>query len=337
MVSAQIVQVFVVLLALTGLIIAHHIWRKKRTGQTLVCPINANCEAVIHSEYAHFLGIPVELLGMAYYSLIAIAYAVFLLIPNLAQPITVFAILAITTAAFLFSIYLTFIQLFAIREWCTWCLTSAGICSFIFLGALTSADYNFIPLLAANYQLLIFGHLLGVIMGFGGAIITDLLSLKFLRDGRMKESEADVLHTISQVIWLALAIILLTGAGLFLPQVDQLLQSSKFLVKMTIVAVIITNGSLFRFVVEPRLLRIFSPEEPGSQPAAPRSLRRLAFALGGISSSSWMSAFVLGLLPHLPYTYPQVLVVYLAVLAGAVISTQLAEYRFTAKTSQSSL
>lgn len=337
MVSSQVLQALAALLALGGLIIAHHIWRKKRTGQTLVCPINANCEAVIHSEYAHFLGIPVELLGMAYYGLIAISYAGFLLVPSLSQPAVVFAILTITTAAFLFSIYLTFIQLFAIREWCTWCLTSAGICSLIFISALTAADYNFIPLLAANYQLLIFGHLLGVIMGFGGAIITDLLSLKFLRDGRMKESEADVLHTISQVIWLALAIILLTGAGLFLPQADQLLHSSKFLVKMTVVAVIITNGSIFRFVVEPRLLRIFSVGEPGSLPAAPRALRRLAFALGGISSSSWMTAFVLGLLPPLPYTYPQILMAYLFVLAGAISTTQLAEYRFTAKASQSLL
>ena len=42
----------------------------------------------------------------------------------------------ITVMATLFSFYLTYIQASKLKEWCTWCLISALLCSIIFLASL---------------------------------------------------------------------------------------------------------------------------------------------------------------------------------------------------------
>lgn len=325
-VSPLVFRLIVIIAALTGLIIAVYIHRKKKVGETLVCPLNANCETVIHSEYAHFLGIPVEFLGMLYYALIVVSYGALVLMPALAHQLFIFAVLALTVSAFLFSLYLTFIQLFAIKDWCTWCLASASLCTVIFFATIFTIDKGVIALLGDNRMLLTVAHLLGVVVGFGGAIITDTLSFKFLRDGKMSEAERDTLHTISQLIWLALAVIVVSGLGLFLPASERLLASNKFLAKMVVVMVVILNGATYRFIVEPKVMTIFSGNQ--DMPAPMRRLRRLAFALGGISSTSWLTAFVLGLLPPLSYPLRLILGVYGCILLVNIGISQVVERRF---------
>lgn len=121
------------LIAVGGFSIAWYIRSHKRQTKPLVCPFKSNCEAVIHSDFSRFAGIPVEILGLFYYAAIALTYLTFALRPELkAVPWLTFGSLTLTTAAFLFSLYLTFIQAFTIREWCTWCLFSAGLCLIIF-------------------------------------------------------------------------------------------------------------------------------------------------------------------------------------------------------------
>ncbi len=118
---------FIVLVALGGFAIAFYIRRKKTRAETLICPLHSNCETVIHSPYSTFLGWPLELWGMFYYALVTLSYIFFVLLP---------VILWLTVFAFLFSLYLTYIQAVKLREWCTWCLISALFCSIIFLASL---------------------------------------------------------------------------------------------------------------------------------------------------------------------------------------------------------
>lgn len=319
--------------ALAGGGIAAYIYRKKRAHSRLVCPLKADCDSVVQSDYARFFGVPVELLGIAYYSLIAASYATIAAIPAVAVPPFVFALLSLTAAAFLFSLYLTFIQAFAIKQWCSWCLVSAGLCTLIFILVASNATLGLLPLLARNRAPLVGIHLLGLALGLGGATTADILFFRFLRDWRISHQEADVMRVLSQVIWFALAILMMSGLGLYLPQAAALNQSPKFLVKVIVVSVIILNGAFLNLVISPRLVTLFFGQGAHVEARSLRRMRRLAFSLGSVSATSWYSAFVLGLMPVSPLPFWRLLAVYLALLGLAVTGGQVVERRMARRAS----
>lgn len=140
--------IIIIFLAFCGFLIASYIrHHKKNIAEALVCPLKANCDTVIHSDYSKIFGIPVEVLGMIYYSLIAVGYGLAIIFPNLETPIVASGLMFATVCAFVFSIYLTLIQAFALRNWCTWCLFSAAICFLIFILAATDS-----PLFSGLYS-----------------------------------------------------------------------------------------------------------------------------------------------------------------------------------------
>jgi uncharacterized membrane protein len=125
--------VFIIFLAFGGFLIARYIYHhKKNVKEALVCPLKANCDTVIHSDYSMILGIPVEVLGMFYYAGTAVAYGWVVIFPELSTPLILSGLLFASICAFLFSIYLTCIQAFALKNWCTWCIISAFLCATIF-------------------------------------------------------------------------------------------------------------------------------------------------------------------------------------------------------------
>lgn len=291
----------------------------------MVCYVGKDCDTVIHSEYSEFFGLPVEVLGMLYYAAIAISYGVFSFYPEFRSEPVIFWVLALTAAAFLFSLYLTFIQAVVIKEWCEWCLTSAAICTGIFLLAVRGISGGLVEFLDFNHQSIAIVHALAAAVGVGAATITDVLFFKFLKDFRVSEEESNILKTVSQVIWLALGVLVIAGIGLFLPEKEELLQSAKFLLKMTVVSVIIVNGALLNLLIAPNLIRISFGERHSHMPGELRRLRRLAFALGAISLTSWYTAFILGSLRHVDVSFPILFSFYLGVLFFAVFVSQIAD------------
>lgn len=133
---AVLLRLLIILVALGGFAIAFYIRRKKLRAETLVCPLNSNCETVIHSAYSTFLGVPLEWLGMFYYAVVAVSYVSFIFSPAARAFNLTLLISWVTVMAFLFSLYLTYIQAVKLREWCTWCLISVLFCSIIFLASL---------------------------------------------------------------------------------------------------------------------------------------------------------------------------------------------------------
>ncbi|MEK7615266.1 MAG: vitamin K epoxide reductase family protein [Patescibacteria group bacterium] len=120
-----------IILGLIGFCIAAYIAHKKhKKTEHFVCPMRGNCTAVVHSDYSKFFGIPVEILGMIYYGLVVLGY--------LGHTITYESLLLIPLGllsmfAVLFSVYLTWVQVFVLRKLCTWCLISAFITCVIFV------------------------------------------------------------------------------------------------------------------------------------------------------------------------------------------------------------
>ena len=321
--------IILIFAALGGFLLAFYIFRKKQSREKMVCPFGSDCDTVIYSEYSKFFGIPIEILGLIYYGLIAVSYALFLAFPEFASPLVVFSVLALTAVAFLFSLYLTFIQAFVLKQWCTWCLASAGLCVIIFALAILISEFGFISLLAQYHESIVIFHLLGVMLGLGGATIVDIFFFKFLKDFRISKWEADVMHILSQVIWFALALLALTGISLYLPEAEELNQSANFLVKMIIVAVIIINGALLNLLVAPKLVKISFSEKLEYQSRKLRHKRKIAFALGAVSIVSWYSVFILGMLIHkISLDFSSLLLIYFLLLGGIIAASQFMERIF---------
>ena len=320
----------IIILSLTGFFLANYIhWHKTKYVKKLICPIGFDCDSVIHSEYSRFLGIPIEVLGMFYYGLVAFLYGVFVFMPQLANIYLVFLVMSVTTAALLFSAYLTSIQAFLLKQLCSLCLISAALCVGIFFFAVSYSNFGLNNLLSANRTIIMIIHGIGAAIGLGGATISDFFFFRFLKDLRISEWEADVLKSLSQVIWLALVILVVTGIAIYLPEAQIYNESSKFLAKVFIVFVIIINGLLLNLFISPRLVQISFQGRHSHKEGELRSLRRFAFALGAVSIVSWYSAFALGMLKSLPFTIWGILGIYLVLIALAIIVSQIIESRLT--------
>lgn len=133
-------SVIAIIAAAIGFYAAHYIRAHKKRGSKMLCPLDSDCEAVVHSNYSEIFKIPVENLGLVYYSAVVLVYALKLVAPDFLPSYGTRAVLAITVAAFCFSIYLTGIQLFKLKEWCTWCLVSALMCLIIFVSAMAATE-----------------------------------------------------------------------------------------------------------------------------------------------------------------------------------------------------
>lgn len=116
------------LLGLLGLYIATHICRTKRRKKTLVCPLGHHCDAVVHSKYNAMFGIPNEVLGAGYYMLVIVASLLLWRDVHTVGSVALFpTLLVLSTLALAYSVVLTYIQIFILRHYCTWCLASAGV------------------------------------------------------------------------------------------------------------------------------------------------------------------------------------------------------------------
>lgn len=318
-------HVVLIFAAFAGFLLAFYIRHKKHANEKLVCPLDSDCESVIHSDYSVFFGLPVEVLGMIYYGIVAVAYGLFLMFPQFVSPFAVFSVIALSTGAFLFSLYLTSIQIFALKQFCSWCLVSAGLSTAIFFTTLAGSGFGFINLLAEYKNIILMLHLFGFGIGLGAVSITDVLFFKFLKDFKISEFEADVLRTLSQVVWFALVVLIISGLGLYLPHSAELNQSGKFLAKMTVVAIILLNGLFLNIMVSPKLINISFGKKYNHEGGGLGKLRKFAYASGAISLTSWYYASALGMAKNPPLGFWGLIIIYLFMAGAAILISQVFE------------
>lgn len=110
--------------ALLGFFSAFYIFYKKRQQDgKLVCIFGSDCTAVVESKYSKIFGVRLESLGMLYYIAVFGFFAVWLFDKNMLDYFQF--VFLITSFGFIFSIYLTYLQAFVLKNWCTYCLVSA--------------------------------------------------------------------------------------------------------------------------------------------------------------------------------------------------------------------
>jgi uncharacterized membrane protein len=105
-------------LGLAGVGIAGYLTYVHYAGLHPICGISHGCETVQTSRYASLLGVPVALLGLITYVLILVSL-------RMRGERALLGGYALTLIAFLFSIYLTYREVFTIHAICSWCVSSA--------------------------------------------------------------------------------------------------------------------------------------------------------------------------------------------------------------------
>lgn len=317
------------LVALFGFIITSIIRHKKNVGQTLVCPLGSNCDSVIYSSYSKFFGIDIATIGLIYYGFTASLYTFFTFL-SFTIPDYIFVIgFLLSVLAVIFSFFLIIIQTLVIREWCFWCMMSAATSITLLIFSALSLGGNLYPFLLEYKTIIVILHAFSAALGVGTVLVTDIFFMKFLKDYRISQSESEILDTLSQIVWFALGLLILTGIALFLPTSAAYLVKTKFVAKLFVVGVITVNGVLLNLFIAPKLVKISFGEQPVDHPGELHHLRKMAYAFGGISIVSWIITFVLGSIRSLPFTSGQIILAYVVIILGVVIMSQYMDYRAT--------
>ena len=102
---------------------------------TLACG-SGSCETVQLSKWGDFLGVPVAAWGVGYYAIVlGLAFAGVQVRYESSARLTNWLVY-VTGAGLLFSLWLTYLELFVIHALCRWCLGSAAMTLVLFVLAL---------------------------------------------------------------------------------------------------------------------------------------------------------------------------------------------------------
>ena len=181
-------------------------------------------------------------------------------------------------------------------------------------------------LLILNKEYIIIAHVLSVVVGMGGAIITDVLFVYFAFNKKLSFFEIKTMRLLSKIVMCALLFIVVTGIFVFFTNTEKYLNSAKFLTKMTVVTILSVNGVLLHFLVFRHL-----KDRDYLIGLKNKNLRKLAFAFGAISVVSWLTAMSLGVLDKITITYTQAISIYLFVLSIAIMMSQIIHQYYETK------
>lgn len=116
-----------ILLSLAGAGVSAYLLSFRLLERPVVCLTGSGCAEVNASEYSALFGIPVSAYGLLLYIvLIGLAFIWLRRGEDLPEWLTL-SVFGLSLAGFLFSAYLTYVEAFIIRAYCTWCLVSFGI------------------------------------------------------------------------------------------------------------------------------------------------------------------------------------------------------------------
>lgn len=144
------------------------------------------------------------------------------------------------------------------------------------------------------YTLIIGAHVIGTILGTGGATIAEFQINRALKDKKVSDEERALMHVNYRLIRIGLGIIVLSTAVMFWYHLSQgnmwILTSEKLWIKELMVVAILIN-------------------------AVALSKRWVPLWLGAsISFTSWWGATLLGLAGQLPFSFEVYLVSYVAAI-----------------------
>ena len=146
-------------------------------GNTAFCSQGSDCDVVRQSSYSSIFGIPVALLGAIGYVLIF-----WFTFVSITKKVRWLLLYIISLSGFVFSLYLTYLEIFVIKAICPYCVVSAIIMTVIFIMiALTKSE--FYPKLSSLHTAVLTICVLGIVIIGSSAFQSD--SLDFQDDGSL--------------------------------------------------------------------------------------------------------------------------------------------------------
>lgn len=144
------------------------------------------------------------------------------------------------------------------------------------------------------YSLIVAGHVIGTVLGAGGATIAEFQISQALRDGKVSDDERALMHVNYRMIRVGMAIIFFSVIGMFWYHFSQdnmwIFSSKKIWMKDLMFVAIVAN-------------------------AVALSKRWVPLWLGAsISFTSWWGAALLGLAGQLPFSFGTYLVTYIVAI-----------------------
>lgn len=123
----------IVTLSVIGLGVASYLTYEKFTGGGLICwGGSQECEIVQNSPYSQIGPIPVAVLGLIGYLVFLVVTALQLRTSSMERRRMLAGLnFGFALGAFLYSVYLTYLELFVIYAICTWCVISAILVTLI--------------------------------------------------------------------------------------------------------------------------------------------------------------------------------------------------------------
>ncbi len=126
-------------------------------GQSAFCSQGSDCDVVRQSDYSSIFGIPVALLGAVGYAIIFwFAYV------SMSRKIRWILLYTVSLAGFVFSAYLTYVELFKIQAICPYCVASAVIITVIFI-LIANRKSDLYPKLSSLHTAVLTICILGVV------------------------------------------------------------------------------------------------------------------------------------------------------------------------------
>lgn len=119
-------------LALIGCFVATYLFITYVTGGPIVCGTTHGCDVVRLSPQAKMFGLPTPLFGMVFYIGMAALLIIRTALPAFRRRWLYRLTMVGATAGLIESAYLTFVQAFEIKTFCTWCLASAVTAALLF-------------------------------------------------------------------------------------------------------------------------------------------------------------------------------------------------------------
>ncbi|HWH23579.1 MAG TPA: hypothetical protein VNW68_01670 [Candidatus Limnocylindria bacterium] len=166
------------------------------------------------------------------------------------------------------------------------------------------------------HPLVVVAHIVGAAIGVGGALATDSVFLRSIRNRRISSEQFLLIRSVSDVVLLGLGLVALTGVVLLLMN-PGLLGEASFQAKMLIVLVLLINGLAFHLYVLPYLARHRDLWLEGE--VLSRRQRWLFATSGALSGVSWFGALILGAWDPPEIGLPLKVAIYAAIAIGASV------------------
>lgn len=122
----------IIILAIIGLMDSLFLmYETKYTEGPLICPLNFDCSSALESQYSKFYGIRNEHLGFVYYLGITLISLGIYFLPGYSELLVKLLLLG-TGIGFIYTLYLLYIQITKLKNYCLYCLISAASAILLF-------------------------------------------------------------------------------------------------------------------------------------------------------------------------------------------------------------